>query len=227
MTPLRSRAFYLLVAMSLTALLTIWAEPSVRLADANGKFKLEEMIPKQFGGWVMDERQSAAVVNPEADGLVYKIYHQVLSRTYVHPPSRRVVMLSIAYGENQSHSHDLHVPDICYPSGGFQIQSSRRTELALTQGSIVVKQLVAQRDQRREPLTYWAIIGSQVAIGALDAKLTALAYGLRRIIPDGIIFRVSTVGIPDDDAFAAQKAFVQDLFDNLSGQDRKRLANLP
>ena len=227
MNALRQRAFLLLVAMSLTALLTIWAEPSVKLAEAGGKFKLEEMIPRQFGGWVMDERQSAAVVNPEAGDLVSRIYNQVLSRTYVHPASRRVVMLSIAYGENQSHSHDLHVPDICYPSGGFQIESSRRTEWALAQGPIPVKQLVTQRDQRREPLTYWAIIGSKVATSAVDAKLTALAYGLQRTIPDGIIFRVSTVGMPDDAAFAAQKDFVQALFDHLPAQDRKRLANLP
>ena len=59
-----------------------------------------------------------------------------------------------------------------------------------------------------------------------DTKLTALAYGLRRMIPDGIIFRISTVGLPDDMAFATQQEFVQDLFDTLSSKDRKRLAAL-
>jgi hypothetical protein len=46
------------------------------------------------------------------------------------------------------------------------------------------------------------------------------------MIPDGIIFRVSTVGLPDDMAFATQQEFVQDLFDTLSSKDRKRLAAL-
>jgi EpsI family protein len=74
--------------------------------------------------------------------------------------------------KNQSRSNDLHVPDVCYPSGGFQIKESVRGELVLRQGSIPVKHLVAQRLQRREPLTYWAIIGEKLATGAIDAKLT-------------------------------------------------------
>lgn len=226
MSFLRKRALAILVAMVATAMLAIWAEPTVRLADKGGKLHLESMIPKQFGTWVMDQRQSAAIVNPEAGDLVSRIYHQVLSRTYIHLPSRRGVMLSIAYGEDQSHSHELHVPDVCYPSGGFQIKQSSRGELVLRQGTIPVKRLVTQRVQRREPLTYWAIIGERVATSAVDAKMAALSYGLRRTIPDGIIFRVSTVGIPDEEAFAVQQDFVQALFDVLAGPGRKRLAGL-
>lgn len=227
MNPLRWRALAILVAMSITALATLWAEPSVRLADRNAKFTLDAMIPRQFAGWAMDERQSAAIVNPDVGGTLSRIYNQVLSRTYIHGPSRRAVMLSIAYGENQTRTNDLHVPDVCYPAGGFQIKESMRSEMVLRQGSIPVKHLVAQRLQRREPLTYWAIIGEKLATGAIDAKLAALSYGLRGQVPDGIIFRVSTVGLPDEIAFATQREFVQDLFDSLSSASRKRLAGLP
>jgi EpsI family protein len=99
--------------------------------------------------------------------------------------------------------------------------------MVLRQGSIPVKHLVAERLQRREPLTYWALIGDKVATSAADAKLTGLSYGLRGMVPDGIIFRVSTVGLPDEAAFATQREFVQDLFDSLSSASRKRLAGLP
>ena len=226
MTPLRKRALAVLVAMCIAALATLLAEPTVRLADQNGKFALETMIPRQFGGWAMDERQSAAIINPEAGDLVSRIYQQVLSRTYIHGASRRSVMLSIAYGGDQSHSNELHVPDVCYPSGGFQIKEAASSEMVLRQGIIPVRFLVTQRAQRREPLTYWTIIGDKVTTGTIDAKLTSISYGLRRTIPDGIIFRVSTVGLPDDVAFATQKEFVQDLFDVLSSTSRKRLAGL-
>lgn len=227
MTPMRWRALVIVVAMAITALATIGAKPSVRLADRNAKVSLETMVPRQFAGWTMDERQSAVIVNPEAGELVSRIYNQVLSRTYIHGPSRHPVMLSIAYGENQTRSNDLHVPDVCYPAGGFQIKESVRSEMVLRQGSIPVKHLVAQRLQRREPLTYWVIIGEKLATGAIDAKLAALSYGLRGTIPDGIIFRVSTTGLPDDVAFATQREFVQDLFDSLPSASRKRLAGLP
>jgi EpsI family protein len=226
-TSLRRRALAIFLAMGITALATLWAEPTVRLADSNAKFNLDTMVPRQFGGWAMDERQSAAIVNPEAGGLVSRIYNQVLSRTYIHGPTRRSVMLSIAYGEDQSRSHDLHVPDVCYPSGGFQIKEAVRSEMVLRQGAIPVKRLVAQRIQRREPLTYWALIGDKVATSATDAKLTGLSYGLRGQVPDGIIFRVSTVGLPDEMAFATQQEFVQDLFDSLPSASRKRLSGLP
>lgn len=204
----------------------IWAEPSIRLAERGGKLSLETAVPRHFGEWAMDERQSAAIINPEVGDLVSRIYHQVLSRTYIHGPSQRSVMLSIAYGEDQSHSHELHVPDVCYPSGGFQIKEASRDELVLRQGVIPVKRLVTQRAQRREPLIYWAIIGEQVAASATEAKLAALSYGLRRTVPDGLIFRVSTVGLTDEAAFAVQKEFVQDLMNALSSENRKRLAGL-
>ena len=135
-------------------------------------------------------------------------------------------MLSIAYGEDQSHSHDLHVPDVCYPSGGFQIEKAMRGELSLRQGAIPVKRLVTQLNQRHEPLTYWAIVGDKVATSATGTKLIALSYGLRGQIPDGIIFRVSSVGPDDAVAFSAQQVFVQDLFDAVSSHNRKRLAGL-
>lgn len=227
MTPFRWRAFAILVAMSTASLATLWAEPTIRLAESGSKVALDTMIPKRFGEWAMDERQSAAIINPEAGTLVSRLYHQVLSRTYIHGANGRGVMLSIAYGQDQSHSNDLHVPDVCYPSGGFQVVDSARGEMALRQGTIPVKRLITQRAQRREPLTYWAIIGDKVTTSATDVKLTALSYGLRRTIPDGIIFRVSTVGLSDEAAFSTQKEFVQDLFNALSGASRKRLAGLP
>lgn len=227
MNSLRWRSSAILIAMIVAAIAASWAEPTIRLAERGSKLSLETAVPKQFAEWTMDERQSAAIINPEVGDLVSRIYHQVLSRTYIHGPSRRSVMLSIAYGEDQGRPHGLHVPDVCYPSGGFQIRESSRGEFTLRQGLIPVKQLVTQRAQRREPLTYWALIGGKVATSAIDAKLIALSYGLQRTVPDGLIFRVSTVGIPDDVAFATQKEFVQDLMNVLSSENRKRLAGLP
>ena len=226
MTALRWRAFVLSLAMCCAALAAALIKPTARLADQGERLNLERMIPRQFGDWVMDERQSALVVNPQGEDLVSQLYQQVISRTYLNPVSGQAIMLSIAYGENQSHSHDLHVPDICYAAGGFQIKKAERGELSTPYGAIPVKRLVTQLSQRREPLTYWVIVGQKIASGALGPKLIALGYGLQGVIPDGIIFRVSSVGSDDEAAFAAQQTFVQNLFDVLSSHDRNRLAGL-
>jgi EpsI family protein len=226
MSSLNRRAVSILLVVLLAAGVAVLVRPTERLAEQAGKLDLERLIPREFDGWVLDERQSAAVVNPQAGGLQGRIYQQVLSRTYIHAASQRSIMLSIAYGENQNRSNDLHVPDVCYSAGGFRIERSELGEIQTSQGDISVKRLVAQRLQRREPLTYWTIIGDQVATSALGSKLIALSYGLRGTVPDGMIFRVSSVGVPDNAAFTNQQEFVKSLMDALSSDGRKRLAGL-
>jgi EpsI family protein len=226
MSAISRRAVCILLAVVLAAAVAVLVRPSARLVEQVGPLELEKLIPREFSGWVLDERQSAAVVNPQAGDLQGRIYQQVLSRTYIHAASQRSIMLSIAYGENQNRSNDLHVPDVCYSAGGFRIERSELGKIATAQGDISVKRLVAQRLQRREPLTYWTIIGDRVATSAMGSKLIALSYGLRGTVPDGMIFRVSSVGFPDEQAFANQQEFVKDLISALPSDGRKRLAGL-
>nr|WP_298166937.1 exosortase-associated protein EpsI, B-type [uncultured Pseudomonas sp.] len=226
MSSINSRAIAILLAVVLAAVVALLARPTERLVEQVGPLELESLVPREFAGWLLDERQSAAVVNPQAAGLQGRIYQQVLSRTYIHAASQRSIMLSIAYGENQNRANDLHVPDVCYSAGGFRIEHAERGDIQTSQGVIPVKRLIAQRLQRREPLTYWTIIGDQVATSAVGSKLIALSYGLRGTVPDGMIFRVSSVGVPDEQAFANQQEFVKNLMDALPDAGRKRLAGL-
>ena len=226
MSSINSRAIAILLAVMLAAVVALLVRPTERLAEQVGPLELESLVPREFAGWLLDERQSAAVVNPQEADLQGRIYQQVLSRTYIHAASQRSIMLSIAYGENQNRANDLHVPDVCYSAGGFRIEHSERGDIQTSQGVIPVKRLIAQRLQRREPLTYWTIIGDQVATSAVGSKLIALSYGLRGTVPDGMIFRVSSVGVPDDQAFANQQEFVKNLMDVLPDDGRRRLAGL-
>lgn len=226
MSSINRRALGILLVVVLAAVVAILVRPTSRLVEQVGPLALEQLIPREFAGWVLDERQSAAVVNPQEGDLQGRIYQQVLSRTYIQASSQRSIMLSIAYGENQNRSNDLHVPDVCYSAGGFRIEYTALGNIETSQGAIPVKRLIAQRMQRREPLTYWTIIGDQVATSAIGSKLIALSYGLRGTVPDGMIFRVSSVGVPDAQAFANQQEFVKDLMDTLSDDGRKRLAGL-
>jgi len=226
MSSINSRALSILLMVVLAAVAAVLIRPTERLVEQAGRLELENLIPHEFGGWVQDERQSSAVVNPQAGDLQGRIYQQVLSRTYIHAASQRSIMLSIAYGENQNRSNDLHVPDVCYSAGGFKIERAEQGSIETSQGFIPVKRLIAQRLQRREPLTYWTIIGDQVATSAVGSKLIALSYGLRGTVPDGMIFRVSSVGVPDEEAFAIQQEFVKGLLDALPNDGRKRLAGL-
>ncbi|MDN8963538.1 exosortase-associated EpsI family protein, partial [Staphylococcus aureus] len=47
--------------------------------------------------------------------------------------------------------------------------------------------------------------------GVVDRQLIRLKYGLRGIIPDGALIRVSTVGLPQEASFKLQDQFIRDL----------------
>ena len=59
-----------------------------------------------------------------------------------------------------------------------------------------VTQLIATREERIEPITYWMRIGYDNSESNWARQALKLGYGLRGWIPDGALFRVSTLGAP-------------------------------
>jgi Protein of unknown function (DUF3485) len=47
-----------------------------------------------------------------------------------------------------------------------------------------------------------------------------LGYGLKGWIPDGALFRVSTIGIPPDESFKVQDKFIRDLLNSVDPETR-------
>src|SRR6478735_5792082 len=99
---LDTRCLASLAVMLASVLLGALLVPSHHLAAAGQTLDLEHLVPRGFGGWEMDSRARATLVNPQERDLESRLYQQVLSRTYVHGPTGRQVMLSVAYGENQT-----------------------------------------------------------------------------------------------------------------------------
>ena len=81
--------------------------------------------------------------------------------------------------------------------------------------------LTAQRETRLEPVTYWLRVGNDIATGPVESQLIRLKYGLRGLIPDGALVRVSTIGLSPDAAFALQNQFIRDLLAAIPPQELK------
>jgi len=199
--------------------------PRNSLAETRPRVELGEGVPKSFGEWRLDKNQSVAILNPQTEAVLKSIYDGTLSRTYINAKGDRV-MLSIAYGSAQTDTLKAHTPDICYPAQGFAIQAKSKGVLDTVYGDIPVNRLVTSLGQRQEPVTYWIVVGDEVGQGSLDRKLIQLKYGLRGVIPDGLLFRVSTISRQADEAFAVQEAFIRDLLPELGVDERKRMAGL-
>lgn len=206
----------LVVAFSLSVVMT----PRKLVADAGPKIDLETMIPKQFGEWAIDEAVMTVIASPEVQAKLDLIYNQTLSRTYVNSRGERV-MLAIAYGGDQSDSMQVHKPEVCYPAQGLSIIKQQDGLLKIAHGTIPVRRLVAQQGRRYEPITYWIRMGDTVAVDSVQQKLTKLAYAISGEIPDGLLFRISSVGSPEMEGFNLQGSFVNDLLHVLSSADQR------
>ena len=138
MNSIRFRALvvFVLMAMSLTTA-HLW-RPTAKLADTRPAVDLETMFPKRFGAWALDERMPVQLVSPDTQAALNKFYNQTLSRTYVNAKGDRM-MLSVAYGGDQSDATRAHRPEVCYPGArvpdSFQPRWADRSCRAATAAS--------------------------------------------------------------------------------------------
>ena len=210
------------LAMAGTSALTGALTPKPRVLQPHEQFSLEQMIPQRFGDWRIDPSIVPLAPDPEQQSMLEKIYDQTLSRTYVNPQGQRV-MLSIAYGGDQSKSLQLHLPEVCYVAQGFQMQKDAEDNLTTRFGELPVKRLVARLHERNEPITYWITIGEHASRAGIQQKLHRLAYGLSGEIPDGMLVRVSTIQSNETQAYGVQDRFVAEMLGVMAPRDRTRL----
>lgn len=218
--------FVIGVCMFAAAGMALALKPTTKIADAGPKIDLETLIPQTFGDWKIDETITPLIANPEQEALISKIYNQTLTRTYVNAKGERI-MLSIAYGGDQTDSMQVHKPEVCYPAQGFQILKNATDTFSTGEGNIPIKRLVATQGQRIEPITYWRTVGDAVEVSGVSWKLQQLKYGLTGKIPDGLLFRISSIQADESKAYQTQDAFTRDLLKAMSPSGRERIIGNP
>jgi len=210
------------VAMAATSALTGALTPTRKAAAAQAPFDLRGMIPRRFGGWTVDDTVAPVVPDATQKALIATLYDQTLARTYVDGGGQRV-MLSIAYGGDQSKQLQLHLPEVCYVAQGFELVRDGTATLPTPYGAVPVKRLVARQNTRNEPITYWVTIGDRAVLSGLGQKYQRFLYGLTGRIPDGMLVRVSTVGADAEGAWRAQDRFLNQMLVAMAPRDRTRL----
>lgn len=186
---------------------------------------LDEIVPKRFGDWVEAPSQLVQVVNPQTQELLDKLYAQTLARTYLNSTGYRI-MLSLAYGDDQRGGLKAHKPEVCYPAQGFALHGNEAADIATPFGKIPGRRLQTSMRQRREPVTYWFTQGDTAVRNRFEARLVEFKLGLTGRIPDGLLFRVSSIDDQPARAFHWHEAFVSDLLGAVSERDRGRLSGL-
>lgn len=216
------RHFFVGLAMLTAAGLALAMTPRLKMADQGPQINLETMIPKQFGEWKLDETIVPLMISPEVKAQLDSVYSQILTRNYINSKGERI-MLSIAYGSDQSYSAQVHRPEMCYPAQGFQIKGITKGAINFSGATLPVMKLVATQGQRIEPITYWVMMGDTVVRGNWEQHLARVKYGLTGKIPYGLLIRVSTISANESRSYRTEEQFVQDMLGAVPVKYRKVL----
>jgi len=199
-------------------------KPSAKVAASQPN--LEAVIPQSFGDWKIDPGIIPIVPAPDVQANLNKIYDQIVSRTYVNHKGERM-MLTLAYGGDQSDALKAHRQEVCYAAQGFEIKSLSHEMLGLAGRQIPVTRMLAVQARRSEPVTYWLTMGDRVVLGRLERLVVQLRYGLGGEIPDGILVRVSNLSVDPEAAYRAQEQFMQALLAGVGSTYMKLLVGAP
>ena len=222
MNRLRWHALLVTLLMVAGAVAGTWGRPSVHLADQIGKPNLETLFPTAFGSWRVASGQPLILPSPDVQAELDAIYNQVLARTYVNAVGQ-AIMLTVAYGGDQSDGTSAHRPEVCYPVQGFAITSNQAGSLRIGQREMGVRRLMARRGSRNEPVTYWVAVGDEVVTTGVGQKLAQMRYGLRGVIADGMLVRVSSIDADMSRAHTLQAGFLEDLSRALDAKSLDRV----
>jgi EpsI family protein len=219
------RLTFATAGMMLTAAASAILKPEVNKPRTPEVFELQQAVPKEFGTWVYEPSIGMVTVDPQTKELLDKIYSQILSRVYRNEDGYRV-MLSIAYGSDQRGALQAHKPEVCYPAQGFAMISEADSTIQTPDGDIPVRQLHMVLGARKEPVMYWFTVGDQAIQTSVDLRLAKLKSTLTGRIPDGLLFRVSSIDSESKNAFLKQSRFVVGLLSAMSPSARAKFSGL-
>ena len=132
-------------------------------------------------------------------------------------------MLAIAYGGDQTGRLRVHRPESCYSGQGFLVKKIGENEIAVANTKLTVQRLYAEAGSRQEPITYWIRVGNETVTGLLGQRVAQLKSGLTGEVPDGLIFRVSSINGDTKKAYALHDRFIEDLLGALTVEQRAKL----
>lgn len=222
MNAARRKALILALGMTGAAAVARVGVPTEMIAD-RWETDLETMFPPAFGEWAVDRSLPVILPAPDVQAKLDVLYNQVLARTYVHRGSGERIMLSVAYGGDQGDGMSAHLPEVCYPAQGFEVRRKRAVTLELEGRRIPARQMETRLGGRYEPVTYWLTLGETVAATRTDRKLAQMRYGLRGLVPDGMLVRVSSIDRDADRAFETHAAFLRDMAAALPAESSNRV----
>lgn len=203
--------------------LALALKPETLVASSRPTVDLNQVLPTAFGNWTIDTTVAPIAPSPDVVQKIEKIYDATLARSYMRRDGARV-MLSVAYGGDQSGRLRVHRPEACYSAQGFHVKVLREEPVSYGPRRVEVKRLMSSLGGRREPITYWIRVGEGTVASNVGQRIVQLQYSMTGQIPDGLIFRVSNLDSDPERSFKLHDEFIRDLFAAISSPSMDVLA---
>jgi len=217
-----SKVLFITSMLILTAYLSSFLEYEVEDFDSQNVIKYNSIIPTEIGPWEIVKKQFATIVNPGEQQVINELYSETVERNYFSQ-DHGLIMLSMAYGPYQTDKIQVHKPEVCYPAQGLEIEDMYSTEINLLGRGIPVTRMVASRGQKKEFVTYWIKSGDRVFNDDIDRKIYSLKKRTLGESVDGLLFRVSSIGLDAEGEFQKQGFFIAELLGALPDEYKATL----
>jgi EpsI family protein len=180
--------------------------------------KFESMIPRTVGKWGVNA--SSEFVLPPPDSMTERLYDNLLTRAYVAPEERPVLML-IAYNNSQDGVLQVHRPEVCYPVAGYKLSETKILDVP-TNGDQTIRgrAFTATAPTRTEHVLYWTRVGPHMPTSWAEQRMAVVKENLKKIEPDGLMFRLSIVSDDAQSALQTMTSFVKEFNGVLDGPAR-------
>lgn len=171
------------------------------------KENFEKMVPGPFGNWQVFS--GGEVVLPPPDALRDRLYDNLVTRAY-QAPGTPLVMLLMAYNNEQDGVLQVHRPEVCYPVGGFQLSVTENIDIPLDKGSVPANIFTAEAPGRIEQVMYFTRLGTAFPRSWVEQRIAVVNANLAGDIPDGMMMRVSVIGISQERARPILAGFMRE-----------------
>ncbi|MEH6757984.1 MAG: exosortase-associated protein EpsI, V-type [Parasphingorhabdus sp.] len=194
-------------------------QPEVEMPVMGAKI-FHELVPRKFGDWT--PLSQGDVVLPPPDALRDRLYDNLVTRVY-EKPGTPPVMLLLAYNNEQDGVLQVHRPEICYPVGGFQLSETRKIGIAVAGRSIPANIFTAKSPRRTEQVIYFTRLGDAFPRSWSEQRISVMRANLAGDIPDGMMMRVSVLGIDQQEAMTILTEFTREFIEASPHQLQKLL----
>ncbi len=159
-----------------------------------------DLFPTSIGAW----RATTERLDPDIEKVLAA--DDYLNAFYRSPNEADVVALFVAYYTKQTEGQGIHSPQVCLPSGGWEVFNLQEVPLDMTAsgyGSFKANRAIIQKGLTRQIVYYWFEGRGQRETNDVRAKLKVLADSLLKGRTDGALVRyVTPIGPNETEAGA-------------------------